>query len=151
MYFNWDSPSRKQNRKVIGSEFAWSHHIDRNNCRWLVKTGEKLKGERDLRFIGEKTDKKRKSFDGKNQTKVTLESFAGFSLSLIWSYFPPSPQCLQMYLSGKNLYNVLEHALFYLQSGLKLFCYLVFMIKTSHWSLKKGVLRGVKWSQNGSN
>ena len=52
--------------------------------------------------------------------KLTLESFVSFSLSLIWSYFPLAPQCLQTYLSGRNLYHVLEDVLFYLLSGFEI-------------------------------
>ena len=77
-------------------------------------------------------------------------SFAGFPLSLIWSYFPLAPQCQQMYLSGRNLYNVLEDAFFYLQSVFSFhFHFLViFMIKTSPWSCFKRCWNGPRMALN---
>ena len=77
--------------------------------------GENLKRQARELWIyrGKNRQEKNKCFDGKNKTKLTLESFACFPDLII--LFSP-----QMYLSGRNLYIVLEDALFYLQSGFEI-------------------------------
>ena len=64
-------------------------------------------------YRGKNRQEKNKCFGGKNKTKLTLEWFA-CSPDLIILFNP------QMYLSGRNLYIVLEDALFYLQSGFEI-------------------------------
>ena len=105
--------------RIAKSSVLTLHNLSaRNNYWWSVKTSEKLKRQARefLIFIGKKQTGK-KCFDKKSKIQLTRESFASFTLSLIWSYFPLAPQCVQIYLCGRNLYNVLEDALFYLHSG----------------------------------
>ena len=69
MYFNWDPPSRKQNRNVIGSEFPQSHQSERKNRR-SRKTGERKTGERVLRFIGKKQTRKKQIIGWEKQNEA---------------------------------------------------------------------------------
>ena len=72
-----------------------------------MKTSEKLKktSERVLRFIGKNRQEKNKCFDGNNKMKLTLELLAGFSLSLIWLYFPLVPNVCK-YLSLAEIFTM---------------------------------------------
>ena len=52
--------------------------------------------EKGFRFIDKKPTEKKQDVLMKQTTKSILELFAGFPLSLIWSYSPLVPLCLQM-------------------------------------------------------
>ena len=95
------SSSRRQNRQ--SSVLNLHIHItvaEIATSDWWKRV-RNLKDRQEIFEIFRETNRqeKIKCFDEKNKTKLTLNSFAGFPLSLIWSYFPLATQCLQMYLS----------------------------------------------------
>ena len=95
------SSSRRQNRQ--SSVLNLHIHItvaEIATSDWWKRV-RNLKDRQEIFEIFRETNRqeKIKCFDEENKTKLTLNSFAGFPLSLIWSYFPLATQCLQMYLS----------------------------------------------------
>ena len=99
MYFNWPHPLG--NRIEMSSVLNLHIHItvaEIATSEWWKRV-RNLKDRQEI-FRETNRQEKIKCFDEKkNETKLTLNSFAGFPLSLIWSYFPLATQCLQMYLS----------------------------------------------------
>ena len=77
---------------------------------WEQTTGDRWKALRNLKNHWESFERNRQE---KNEMfwwkkpKRILESLAGFPVSLIWSYFPLAPLCLQMYVGRRNLYVIL--------------------------------------------
>ena len=129
--------------------------IDGYNDRWSVKIGKKFKNP--VREVLEKksTGKKQDVLMKKIKTKVTFESFAGFQLSLISSYFLLAPLSGNVILKADIFTTYLKWHL-----NLVFYCYferykkdcrrclfhflynigyflVVFMNMTSTWSLGK--------------